>query len=226
MPSVGAAGIGTWNSTGPGGMPSGPRSARYWSTTCTASAGGRHAPVGEQTVQPLAAVVRGEPDAERRAGVGGEQPALDEALQIQGDVEARPRECGRRRRPILPTTSRTPEGRRMSRRQRRVSTGTTVSRSGWSFRRAYSRASTIQARWTPGRARRSARATGSAWMTSPSEESLTMAIRSVLFHAAGSEAGQDGGDHVFVECVFGSPAMAIRPPSASTVPRSGTFCSV
>ena len=89
----------------------------------------------------------------------------------------------------------------MSRRQRRVSTGTTVSRSGWSFRRAYSRASTIQARWMPGRARRSARATGSAWMTSPSEESLTMAILVVSClgpHSAGfPEAGQDGGDHVF-----------------------------
>ena len=51
--------------------------------------GGRaHAPVREEAVQALAAVIGGEADAQRRAGVGGEQPALDEALQIDGDVEA------------------------------------------------------------------------------------------------------------------------------------------
>ena len=94
----------------------------------------------------------------------------------------------------------------MSRRQSRVSTGTTVSRSGWSFSRAYSRASTIHARWMPGRARRSARATGSAWMTSPSDESLTMAIFGRRQPCCGpgstrrarrpAEAGEDGGDQV------------------------------
>ncbi len=52
--------------------------------------GGRaHAAVREEAVQALAAVIGGEADAQRRAGVGGEQPALDEALQIEGDVEAR-----------------------------------------------------------------------------------------------------------------------------------------
>src|SRR5512143_1576155 len=116
----------------------------------------------------------------------------------------------------LPRTWRAPAGRQMSRRQSRVSTGTTTSRSGWPLSSAYSRASTIQVRCRPARARRSACATGRAWMTSPSEESFTIAI----FMSAGpemrpgsprllpvvviaprsprrlAEAGQDGRDQV------------------------------
>ena len=143
-----------------------------------ARAGGVHAPVGEEAFEPLAAVSGGEADAQRRAGVGGEEPALDEALQVDGDVEAARRGCGARSRPHLAQHLRAPPpAARCSRRQSRVSTGTTGRGPGWSLQHGRTRA---PPRSTSGaaraRARRSARATGSAWMTSPSEESLTMAI--------------------------------------------------
>ena len=84
-----AAGTGTWNSAGPGSMPSGARSARYCSTTWRAESRGRHATVGEERVPALAAPARAEADPHGRPGVGGQEPALEQSLEIDGHVEGR-----------------------------------------------------------------------------------------------------------------------------------------
>src|SRR5262245_16279197 len=61
------------------------------------------------------------------------------------------------------------------RRQLRVSTLTTSSRSGFPSTRTASRRSTTQVMRPCGNRARKAAATGSAWTTSPTEESLTIA---------------------------------------------------
>ncbi len=50
--------------------------------------GGReHAAIGEERVQTLATAGRAEADPHRRSRIGGEEPALDQALEIDGHVE-------------------------------------------------------------------------------------------------------------------------------------------
>ncbi len=49
--------------------------------------GRRHVTIGEERVPALATHPHAEPDAQGRAGVRGEQPALEEPLEVNGRVE-------------------------------------------------------------------------------------------------------------------------------------------
>ena len=77
-----------------GAMPSGAEQGQVLVHHVHRARGRAHAPVGEEQLRRSRQRSAVKPMRTRRAGVGGEQPALDQPLQVDGDVERGPRGRG------------------------------------------------------------------------------------------------------------------------------------
>ena len=165
---------GNGNSIAAGRTPSGSSSARYCSTTWRAEAGG----VTWRFVKSALRRSR-QSRAAKPIRSGARVAAVSSPLfrspcrsRATSKRAARSSRASSLRAPPAVARSRGVSARR----QPRVSTGMTASRTPLPVSSAASRRSTTQARRARGSRPRSAAATGSAWTTSPSEESLTSAM--------------------------------------------------
>ncbi len=169
-----AAFLGSGNSIAAGRTPSGSSTARYCSTTCRAVAGGVTCRFVRSALQRSRQRAGAKPILSGARVAAVRRPLFRSPWRSRA-TSNRPARRSRASSP-RPRPARARSTGASARRQPRVSTGTTASRIALPLSSAASRRSTIQLRRAWGNRARSAAATGSAWTTSPSDESFTSAM--------------------------------------------------